>query len=215
MDDLRERVAVGRVRGLHGLRGAVRVEVLTDQPEIRFAPGAHVLAAGRELTVAESVPDGRGLRVRFREIPDRTTAERLRDLDLEVAIDGIPALEGDAVYWHELVGVRVLGVDGTPLGTVRDVYRAGAAEVLVVDDGPVGAFDLPVVKDFIREWTPRLGTIVVDADGLDLTVRPARAPRRHRSRAEALAARPAREVEAVPATDPVGPAVDGGEAPGT
>jgi len=183
--DLGERVAVGRVRGLHGLRGAVRVEVLTDQPEVRFAPGARVMAAAWELTVVEAVPDGRGLRVRFREVPDRTTAESLRDLDLEVAIGGIPALEGDAVYWHELVGVRVLGIDGSALGIVHHVYRAGAAEVLVVDGGPSGAFDLPVVKDFVREWTPRRGVIVVDADALDLAP-PKR--RRHRSRAEALAA---------------------------
>ena len=196
-----ERVAVGRVRGLHGLNGAVRVEVLTDQPEVRFAPGARVWAGARRdaLTVLQAVEDGRGLRVRFAEIPDRTAAEAIRDADLEVEADPA-ALDGGSVDWHELLGVRVRGLDGTDLGTVRDVYRAGAAEVLVVDGGLVAAFDLPVVGTFVRTWAPREGEIVVDADALDLTVRPARAPRRHRSRAEALAARPAREpgVEAAP-----------------
>ena len=181
-----ERIAVGLVRGLHGLRGAVRVEVLTDRPDERFALGARVWVAGRPapLTIVEAAPDGRGLRVRFGEIPDRTAAESLRDTLLEVGIDEVPAPEGDAVYWHELVGVEVRGVDGTSLGTVRDVYRAGAAETLVVDGGLVGPFDLPVVKDFIRTWTPRTGVIVVDAEALDLAPR---APRRRRAHREEVA----------------------------
>ncbi|MEI8334031.1 MAG: ribosome maturation factor RimM [Chloroflexota bacterium] len=181
-----ERIAVGLVRGLHGLRGAVRVEVLTDRPDKRFAPGARVWVAGRPapLTILEAVPDGKGLRVRFEAIPDRTAAESLRDALLEVGIDEVPAPEGDAVYWHELVGVEVRGVDGTSLGTVRDVYRAGATEVLVVDGGLVGPFDLPVVKDFIRAWTPREGVIIVDADGLDLAP-PTSRKRRSRGDAEA------------------------------
>jgi len=184
-----ERIAVGLVRGLHGLRGAVRVEVLTDRPDERFALGARVWVAGHPapLTIVEAAPDGRGLRVRFGEIADRTAAESLRDALLEVGIDEGPALDGDAVYWHELVGVEVRGVDGTSLGTVRDVYRAGAAETLIVDGGLVGPFDLPVVKGFIRTWTPRAGVLVVDAEALDLAPRAPRAPRRRRARKEEVA----------------------------
>jgi 16S rRNA processing protein RimM len=180
-----ERVAVGLVRGLHGLRGAVRVEVLTDHPDERFAPGARVWVTGRPeaLTIVEAAPDGKGLRVRFREVPDRNAAEALRDALLEVGLDEVPAPDGDAVWWHELVGVEVRGVDGASLGTVRDVYRVGPAEVLIVDGGTVGPFDLPVVRDFVRAWTPRDGVIVVDADALDLHPRPparARPPARER-----------------------------------
>jgi 16S rRNA processing protein RimM len=214
MADGGERVAVGRVRGLHGLRGAVRVEVLTDRPEVRFAPGALVWAGARPdpLTVVEAVEDGRGLRVRFAEIGDRTAAEAIRDADLEIDADPA-ALDDGAVFWHELIGVHVRGIDGADLGTVHDVYRAGVAEVLVVDGGPVSAFDLPVVSAFIRTWAPRDGEIVVDADALDLTIRPARPPRRHRSRAEALAARPPREPASEAGSADSGPTADAGGAP--
>jgi 16S rRNA processing protein RimM len=192
-----ERVAVGLVRGLHGLRGAVRVEILTDHPGERFAVGARVWAAGRSspLTIAEAAPDGKGLRLRFREVPDRTAAESLRDTLLEVGLDEVPAPDGDAVWWHELVGVEIRGVDGTSLGTVRDVYRAGPAEVLVVEGDAVGPFDLPVVRDFIRAWTPRDGVIVVDADALDLHPRPPARERRSRSRNRADAAAPSSGVD--------------------
>ena len=67
-----ERLVVALVRGLHGLRGAVRVEVLTDHPEERFAAGAvvHLESSVSVLTVAEAAPDRPGWLVRFREIPD-------------------------------------------------------------------------------------------------------------------------------------------------
>jgi 16S rRNA processing protein RimM len=163
-----ERVAVGRVRGLHGLRGAIRVEVLTDRPGERFAPGAKVVAGVRTLTILDAVPDGPGLRVRFAEVSDRTAAEALRDLDLEADVDRDRDLEPGAVFWHELRGVRVTDEDGRDLGVIRDVYRAGSAEVIAVDGGDVRPFEMPVVRAFIRAWTPREGTIVVDAAALDL-----------------------------------------------
>jgi hypothetical protein len=40
--------------------------------------------------------------------------------------------------------------------------------VFVVSGGPVGEFDLPAVRAFIRVFAPRRGEIVVDADALDL-----------------------------------------------
>ncbi len=168
MDPSPERVAVGRVRGLHGLRGAVRVEILTDRPDDRFAPGAEVIAGSRTLTILEAAPDGPGLRVRFREIGDRTAAESLRDLDLEAEVDRDRDLEPDAVFWHELRGVRVTDGDGRDLGVIRDVYRAGSAEVISVGGGTVRTFEVPVVRAFILEWAPREGSIVVDSAALDL-----------------------------------------------
>jgi hypothetical protein len=62
----------------------------------------------------------------------------------------------------------VSGLDGTALGTVRDVYRSGGAEVFVVDGGAFGEFDVPAVRDFVRVLAPRRGEIVIDAEALDL-----------------------------------------------
>jgi 16S rRNA processing protein RimM len=167
-----ERLVVGLVRGVHGLHGAVRVEVLTDRPEERFAAGAVVHPEGRadELTIAAAAPvaDGPGWRVNFREIPDRNAAERLRGVYLEAVVPPTETPGRGEYYWHEVIGVPVTDVAGNPLGTIRDVYRAGGAEVFVVDGGPVGSFDVPAVRAFIRIFAPRRGEIVVDADALDL-----------------------------------------------
>ncbi|MEW5991855.1 MAG: ribosome maturation factor RimM [Chloroflexota bacterium] len=171
---------MARVRGLHGLRGVVRVEVLTDRPEERFAPGRVLHREGSTapltITAAAAVEDGPGWRLRFREVGSRTAAERLRDAWLETEVDRSTDLEPGAVWWHEVIGCEVRGLDGRSLGTVADVYRVGEAEVAVVRDGPVGAFDLPIVKDIVRTFAPERGEIVVDEVVLDLAGEPVDAP---------------------------------------
>jgi 16S rRNA processing protein RimM len=154
------------------------VEVLTDRPEERFVPGAvlHREASAEPLTIAsaEAIADGPGWRIRFREIPNRESADTLRDVYLEATVRPNEDLGRGTYYWHEVMGAAVRGVDGTELGTVQDVYRVAENEVFVVSGGPNGTFDLPAVRAFIRIFAPRRGEIVVDAEALDL-----RPPRHH------------------------------------
>jgi 16S rRNA processing protein RimM len=174
------RLVVGRVRGLHGLRGAVRVEVLTDQPELRFAAAQvlHLEGDSRPLTIvsAQPVEDGPGWRVHFREVPDRAAAERLRDAYLEVTVDRAADLPEGAAYWHEVIGSTVKDSSGATLGTVADVYRAGEAEVYVVRGGPHGEFDLPAIRDVITTFAPERRELVVDEAVLDLGGRAVESP---------------------------------------
>lgn len=174
------RLVVGRVRGLHGLRGAVRVEVLTDHPEVRFAAGEvlHIEGDARPLTIVQAAPveDGPGWRLHFAEVPDRQRAERLREAYLEVAVDRATDLAEGAAYWHEVVGATVRDSAGAVLGSVADVYRAGETEVYVVRGGAVGEFDVPAVRDIITTFAPERGEIVVDEAVLDLGSVPIDAP---------------------------------------
>ena len=123
------------------------------------------------IAAAEPVADGPGWRLRFEELPDRNAAESLRNTYLESSAAATGLGRGE-YYWHEVIGVAVTDVSGRALGTVRDVYRVGGAEVFVVKGGPVGEFDLPAVRAFIRVFAPRRGEIVVDAEALDLELPP-------------------------------------------
>jgi 16S rRNA processing protein RimM len=165
---------VALVRGVHGLNGAVRAEVLTDRPEDRFVAGAVLFREGdqRPLTIAsaEAVADGPGWRIRFREVTSRDAADTLRGVYLESVVRPDEDLVRGSYYWHEVIGCAVRGVDGAELGTVKDIYRIGETEVFSVDGGPYGSFDLPAVRAFIRVFAPRRGEIVVDAESLDLRV---------------------------------------------
>ena len=168
------------MRGLHGLRGLVRVEVLTDKPELRFAPGGTLYPEGTSrgltLSTAGPVEDGPGWRLGFREIADRTAAERLRDVYLEIAVDRTSDLEPGAAYWHEVIGTEVRDTSGQVMGKVADIYRVAGAEVFVVREGPFGEFDFPAVKDILRVFAPERGEIVVDETVLDLGAPPVDEP---------------------------------------
>ena len=135
-------------------------------------PGAVLYREGSDepLTVAsaEAVADGPGWRIRFREIPSREAADTLRQAYLETAVRPEADLARGEVYWHEVVGVAVRGVDGTELGVVQDIYRVAENEVYIVGGGEYGTFDVPAVRAFIRIFAPRRGEIVVDAEALDL-----------------------------------------------
>jgi 16S rRNA processing protein RimM len=212
-----ERLVVALVRGVHGLRGDLRIEILTDHPELRYAPGVvlHREGSDESLTVAWSSPiaDGPGWRIRFEEVRDRVGAETLKGVYLEAVVGPEAEPARGSYFWHEVIGTPVSGVDGTVLGTVRDVYRSGGAEVFVVDGGDYGEFDVPAVRDFVRVLAPRRGEIVIDAEALDLKPprrrgegepRP-KAPRRRTRRPKQAATA---DVASEPLVDATEPAAD-------
>lgn len=182
-----QRLVVALVRGLHGLRGAVRVEVLTDRPQQRFRKGVVLYPEGSTaaLTIAsaEPVADGPGWRLRFDEVPTRDAADQLRGAYLETVVHPAGDLARGEVYWHEVIGSTVRDLDGADLGTVQDVYRVGENEVYIVRGEPYGTFDLPAVRPFIRVFAPRRGEIVVDPEALDLQAPKRRLPDADRPKA--------------------------------
>jgi 16S rRNA processing protein RimM len=164
-----DRLVVGLVRGLHGLRGHVRVEVLTDEPG-RFEPGAvlHPEGTPDNLTVAEVRSDKPpGLLVRFHEVANRDAAEALREVYLEADVSRAELPEG-SYYWHEIVGCTVVTEEGQALGEVADVFRVGESEVYTVRQPEGGELLVPAVESVVRELAPREKRIVVDAAALGL-----------------------------------------------
>ncbi len=168
---------MGLVRGLRGLRGQVRVELLTDRPEDRFVAGANLYPEGasRPLRIATASPvaDGPGWWLTFHEIPDRSTAEALRGVYLEIDPPDEPREPGRWL-WQELEGLTVRGAGGEELGTVVEVYRAGGAEVFLVR-GPRGELDVPGVHGIVLDLAPERGEMVVDLNALALDARPVEA----------------------------------------
>ncbi len=164
-----ERLVVGQIRGFHGLRGAIRLESLTDRADDRFDVGAVLFVEGteRQLTIVESVTDKLGWRLRFAEVSDRTAAETMLNVYLEAVVAPGQELPRGEFYWHEVIGATVSDLDGQDLGKVVDVYRAGGAEVIVVQ-GPFGELDVPLVRAVVRIFAPARGEIVVDGEALGL-----------------------------------------------
>jgi 16S rRNA processing protein RimM len=183
-----DRLVVALVRGVHGLRGGLRLEVLTDDPA-RFEVGSRMYAEGSDkpLTVAWSQLDGPGILLRFSEVPDRSTAETLRDRYLEAAA-APETLPDGSFYWHEVTGVEVSTTTGEPLGRVQDVFRVGESEVFVVGGGQRGELYVPAVSAVVREFAPRDGRIVVDPEALGLDEEPPKPKPKGRRTTRALRA---------------------------
>jgi 16S rRNA processing protein RimM len=170
---------VAQVRGVRGLDGSLRLEVLTDSPELRFVPGARLSVEGsdRALTLLEVTPSSPGLFVRFGEVQSRLAGEHLIGAYLTIPAAQVQ-VPSDRVLWDEVIGVTVRDPQGEIIGEIRDLYRAGGAEVYVVQTPDGGEIDLPAVAAVIVEFAPREGRIVADLTGSELTVRAAKAPRR-------------------------------------
>jgi 16S rRNA processing protein RimM len=168
------RLTVALVRGLRGLRGQVRIELLTDRPEDRFVVGARLYPEGGTsfLTIEEALPvaDGPGWWLRFHEIRDREAADALREVYLEIDDPHDPPEPGRWL-WQDLVGLAVRATDGADLGTIVEIYRTGGAEVFVVR-GPRGELDVPGVIGIVTELAPEHGRMVVDLEALALDARP-------------------------------------------
>jgi 16S rRNA processing protein RimM len=177
--DVTTDLRVAQVRGVRGLDGTLRLEVLTDLPEQRFLPGARLSVEGSErvLTILEVTPSSPGLFIRVGEVQSRLAGERLVGAYLTIPAAQVQ-IPPDRVLWDEVIGVTVRDPQGEIIGEVRDLYRAGGAEVYVVQTPDGGEIDLPAVASVIVEFAPREGRIVADLTGSELTVRAAKAVRR-------------------------------------
>ena len=149
-------MAIGRIIAPHGIRGEIKVEVLTDFPE-RFKPGTHVsLGAGTEdpearpAKIAAARPHKGGFLVKLDIVPDRNAAELVRNRYLLIpAADAMPLGEHEN-YLHDLIGLEVETTDGQHLGELREVLFTNANDVYVVC-GPAGEVLLPAIRDVVLQ----------------------------------------------------------------
>lgn len=146
------RVVVGRIGKPHGLRGQVTIEVRTDEPEERFAPGAVLLSDGLfpALTVASIHWHSGRLLVSFVGCEDRGDAERLRGTILEVerSADHRPQ-DPDEFYDSALMGCSVVTLDGSEVGIVSEVVHLPSQELLSVTTPSGGEVLIPFVSSIV------------------------------------------------------------------
>ena len=132
---------VGVIGRAHGVRGEVAVELRTDEPERRFAPGQVLRDEGgtRPFTVQSARDHSGRLLVRFAEIVSRETAEAVRGTLLIAAVEPEERpLEPEEFYDRQLIGLQVRRADGVVVGTVNSVLHLPSQEVLEVEtaNGP-------------------------------------------------------------------------------
>ncbi|PXX12261.1 ribosome maturation factor RimM [Mycolicibacterium moriokaense] len=161
-------LVVGRVVRAHGVTGEVVVEVRTDDPDTRFAPGTTLRAkpsrGGPERDyVVDSAREHSGrLLVRLDGVADRTAADSMRGtLFLVDSADLPPISEPDEFYDHQLEGLQVVTTAGTPVGSVAEVLHTAAGELLSVRTGD-GEVLVPFVSAIVMAVSLTDQTIEID-----------------------------------------------------
>jgi 16S rRNA processing protein RimM len=159
---------VGTIGRAHGIRGDVTIDVRTDEPDRRFAPGTVFTTRRGSLTVATARWHSSRLLVRFAEVPGRTAAEGLRgtELRIEVAADERPD-DPEEFYDHQLIGLAVQDKDGAVVGEVGDVLHLPSQDLLVVRRPDGTEAMVPFVGEFVPSVDLAAGHVVVtDSAGL-------------------------------------------------
>lgn len=166
--DAGRQLRVGRLTKAHGLKGGLKVELYTDDPDRRFVPGAvFVLQVptgsawhGKTLTLAQlRWYNGKAVAF-FNGVTDRDSAQSLVKAILWINQDPADDVaEPDAWYDHELVGLTALR-DGMPIGRVTRVDHLPAQDLLAVmtDHGEVL---VPFVKDIVPSVDAEAGTLTL------------------------------------------------------
>jgi 16S rRNA processing protein RimM len=164
-------LVVGHLNKVHGTKGELFVWPLTDHPESSFAPGV-ILYLGDEdggtpdtsqptLTVETVRPFRRGYLIKVEGVTTRTQAEHLMGRYILRPKDELASLEKGEVFYHQLLGMKVVTVGGDDLGEIVEIYELAPADLLAVR-GPEGLRHIPFLKSIIMEVDPEGRKMIID-----------------------------------------------------
>ncbi|MFJ5609044.1 ribosome maturation factor RimM [Streptomyces sp. NPDC093221] len=148
-------LVVGRIGRAHGIKGEVSVEVRTDEPELRLAPGAVLAtdpAATGPLTIATGRVHSGRLMLRFEGVADRTAAEALRNTLLIAEVDPEQTPEDpEEFYDHQLIDLDVVTVDGREVGRIAEISHLPYQDLLIVRRPDGTEVLIPFVGEIVPE----------------------------------------------------------------
>jgi 16S rRNA processing protein RimM len=163
MDEL---LLVGVIAGSFGIKGQVKLKSFTDRPD-HLSRKVRTLLVGKDQTpyrlmrLFEHKP---GLLILSLDgVTTRDAADELRGAEVFIPANAAAPLDDDEYFLHDLDGLNVFNVDGTPIGTVKEVLVTGANEVLVITRSGQPDALVPMVREFVVE---------LDVPGKRLVIRP-------------------------------------------
>lgn len=158
---------LGEVLRPHGIRGELRVRILTDYPERINDLGYVYIGKSADTTTATSyevehmrMHQAYGL-LKLKTINDRDEAERFRQLFVMINLDNAVPLDEGEFYLYQLIGLNVQTEDGAHLGEVSDILETGANDVYVINSPQHGEILLPDIPDVILKMDVEASLITV------------------------------------------------------
>lgn len=163
----RDMIPVGRITGLYGVKGRLKIHSWTRPLENIFSYKPWYIDHDGNQGVIEPLAGqwlGKHLVVKLAGIDDREMARDYIGKDIEIARSQLPPLEAGEYYWHEVIGLKVRNVDGVELGVVSEILETGANDVMVIEGHE--RILIPWINDlYIMDIDPGSGEILVDWRG--------------------------------------------------
>jgi 16S rRNA processing protein RimM len=130
-------IAIGKVVGLHGIKGAIKVYFYSESKPAGLDAGGEIRIkkAGAIETFHKLVwikPHKRNFLLFLENVPDRDLAEALVDAEIIVDRSELPVLEEDVYYWTDLMDMTVVTTNGDHIGRITSIFEAGANDIYVV-----------------------------------------------------------------------------------
>jgi 16S rRNA processing protein RimM len=148
-----EWATIGKVIALFGVRGELKVRLLTDIPN-RFAQLDTVYIGPEHVRfLIKSVRPYKGdmILLGLEGLNDANTAETLRNLDICIPLDQLAQLPPDSYYQHDIIGLGVYTLDGREVGTIIDIITTGSNDVYVIKTTVGQEVLVPAIKDVIKQ----------------------------------------------------------------
>jgi 16S rRNA processing protein RimM len=160
-------ILVGRIVGLHGVAGEVKLESYTEPRTqiFRYQPWLLSSAAGdREISGCRGREQGKGIVASLPEISDRDQATTLIGVEIKVRRSSLPEPKPDEYYWTDLEGLEVVTLEGVLLGRISHLLATGANDVMVVRDGERERLLPFVLGDYVKAVDFDTAKVTVDWD---------------------------------------------------
>lgn len=165
MSDEKERVCLGAIVGVHGIKGEVKVKSFTEYAEDIDQYGDVEDEAGFRKFKIKVIGHSKDLlRVKIKGVDDRDTAFALRGTGFYVDKDVLPELEGEEFYHTDLIGLEAKDQDGQFIGEVIGVYNFGAGDMLEIKTSETGKSEmLPFTLAYVPTVNIKDGFIIVSS----------------------------------------------------
>lgn len=167
MEKHQDYIVVGRINGLHGVRGWVKVYSHTQPRDNILGYRTWYLLRGGQWQATELLEgrqQGKGIVARLKGYDDRDQAAALMETEVAILPEQLPDAAPGEYYWAQLQGLQVVNAEGVALGVVDHLLETGANDVLVVRDGDIERLIPYVSGTFILEVSLADGVIRVDWD---------------------------------------------------
>jgi 16S rRNA processing protein RimM len=163
------RLTVGVIVGSHGVKGEVRMSLLTDDPENLREIERVWLGDSDEPVALEGIRfHGDGALIFLQGVESPEEAKALRGTPVRIAGADATPLEPDEYFYFQLIGLKAMTPEGERLGDVVDIIETGAHDVLVIapegsaaSRSPANELLIPHHRSYVLDVDPAAGTITV------------------------------------------------------